>query len=80
MDTASRERLVRVEEGVTHLTSILEQHVTADCVSQGCMLQVDVADLKNTQRNLRRSVWGFLTVVMLGAVTLFFKEMFNVEI
>jgi hypothetical protein len=51
LDRESVERLVRVEDGLTYLTKLMEAHVSKPC--SDCLLQDDVSSLKNTQKWVR---------------------------
>ena len=50
MDSESRERLVRVEEGIKNIASILEKHTSIICPQLGCAVTGDIVSLKVTQK------------------------------
>jgi len=65
MEKDDRERLVRVEVGVTTLIETVKEHLKAGCLN--CDLHDDVVSLKTTQKTARRITWTSL-VVLLGVV------------
>ena len=65
MEKEDRERLVRVEMGITSLIETVKEHIKADCDMLGCKLHDDVVSLKQTQKTTRRLIWTGI-VVMLG--------------
>lgn len=50
MDNESRERLVRVEEGMKYMTGLIENHITTPCPQFGCTIKQDIVSLRVTQK------------------------------
>ena len=78
MEPQDRERLVRVEEGVKHMTTLLEGHINSDCNTLGCALQEDVVNLKQTQKTIRRVSWATILVALGVGIRQLTKGIFNV--
>ena len=75
MEKEDRERLVRVEVGITSLTELVKDHIKADPWMQ---LHDDVQSLKNTQTSLRRFSWVALTGILITGFRYTVKGLFNV--
>ena len=60
-DAKSRERLVRVEQGVIHITELLKDHIDEPpCAQLGCSIMDDIVDLRGTQKWIK---WASKTVI-----------------
>jgi len=66
MSPEDRERLVRVEEGVLYLKKKVD---TLPCTES----QKDLESLKQTQRNIRRGVWGTCMALITAGITYLIK-------
>lgn len=64
MKEEDRERLVRVEVGITTLLKSFDDHLNADCNKLGCLLHDDVENLKTTQKTARRITWSGVLVTI----------------
>ena len=71
METEDRERLVRVEVGITSLIETVKEHIKSDCTTLGCDLHDSVVSLKGTQKTARRITWSGV-LVGLGLVLRYF--------
>ena len=78
MEKEDRERLVRVEVGITSLTELVKDHIKADCAALGCQLHDDVQSLKQTQITTRRVSWVALTGILITGLRYSVKGLFNV--
>ena len=78
MEKEDRERLVRVEVGITTLTGLVKDHIKADCDALGCVLHDDVVSLKQTQKTARRVSWSGILVGLGLVLREVWKGVFNV--
>ena len=78
MEPQDRERLVRVEEGVKHMTTLLQGHIDSDCNALGCALREDVVSLKQTQKVIQKVSWVALFVAFGAVIRGIAKGIFNV--
>lgn len=62
MEKEDRERLVRVEIGITSLIETVKEHIQADCDTLGCKLHDNVVSLLGTQKTARRITWSGILV------------------
>ena len=72
-DIKSRERLVRVEEGVDHLTELLKTYIAGSCTEHGCILKEDVASLKTTQKYIRWVSKTTIGAALIALITFIIK-------
>ena len=59
-DIKSRERLVRVEEGVIHIKELLEDHIETPCTQFNRTVHEDIIELRHTQKWIR---WMSKTII-----------------
>lgn len=78
MEKEDRERLVRVEVGITSLTELVKDHIKADCESLGCSLHDDVVSLQGTQKTARRITWTAIVLVCGTGLRYLWKGAMNV--
>lgn len=78
MEKEDRERLVRVEVGITTLTEAVTKHMEADCDKLGCVLHDDVVSLKATQKTASRLSWTAIVGVVGLVLRYAWKGVMNV--